>query len=791
MFKNYIKTAIRNILGQKTYSLINIAGLSLGMACSILIMLWVQDELNYDRFHKNADSIYRVVEDQYYSDGTYHVTVTPFPVGPAFKEELPEVIDAARLCWNVGFLMRYGDKAFFETGIRPVDPSFLDMFTFPFVRGDAATAFENTRSIVITEEMAQKYFGNDDPMGKIFSANNKYDFVVTGVMTDVPPNSSLEFDMLIPFEFTKELGWYNERWGSNSIQTYVQVEESSDITAVNKKMTEIVHSHNEESTTDFLLAPLVDMHLHSYWGYGHEMGNIQYVYIFGVVALFVLLLACINFMNLSTARSANRAKEIGLRKVCGALRSSIAGQFLGESILMAFAALVFAILLVSNLLPLFNHISGKEITSAVWAQPDILIGLVVITLLTGIIAGSYPALFLSGFEPVRVLKGKLKSGAKSSALRKGLVVAQFALSVMLMIGTAVVYNQFVFMKNKNLGYDKEHVLYIRMRGDIGESYQVYKNELLKHPQILDVTASRQQPASIGSNSSGAEWDGKDPEKEDVLISFSTVDYDYVETLKIEMVQGRSFSPEFPSDLGTDSTGAFVVNEEMARIMGVEPIVGANLSFMGQKGKIIGVMKDFHYHSVRTEIMPLALALGDPERLGYIGIRIQPGDISVSTEVIRDVWDRIIPNYPIEFKFLDQELDRMYRTEERMVDILKYFAILAVFISCLGLFGLASYMAEQRTKEIGVRKVLGATVTNIVMLLSTEFARWVLLANLVAWPVAYVVMTNWLQKFAYRVELGWLTFIFAGVLALVIALLTVSSQALKSAVSNPAEALRYE
>ena len=412
--------------------------------------------------------------------------------------------------------------------------------------------------------MAQKYFGNDDPMGKIFSANNKYDFVVTGVMTDIPPNSSLEFDMLIPFEFTKELGWYNERWGSNSIQTYVLVEQSSDIPAVNKKMTEIVHSHNEESTTDFLLAPLMDMHLHSYWGYGHEMGNIQYVYIFGVVARFVLLLACINFMNLSTARSANRAKEIGLRKVSGALRSSIAGQFLGESILMAFAALVFAILLVTNLLPLFNHISGKEITSAVWAQPDILIGLVVITLLTGIIAGSYPALFLSGFEPVRVLKGKLKSGAKSSALRKGLVVAQFALSVMLMIGTAVVYNQFVFMKNKNLGYDKEHVLYIRMRGDIGQSYRALKHELLEYPQVLGVSASRQQPASIGSSSSGAEWDGKDPDKEDVLISFSTVGYDYVETLKIEMVQGRSFSPEFPSDLGTDSTGAFVINEELAR-----------------------------------------------------------------------------------------------------------------------------------------------------------------------------------------------------------------------------------
>jgi ABC-type antimicrobial peptide transport system permease subunit len=790
MFKNYLKIAFRSTLKYKGYSFINVVGLSFGMACSVLILLWVQDELSFDRFHQNADSLYRVEENQHYSGEVYHVNVTPYPSAPVWKQEVPEILDATRYSWGFGLLIRYGEKAFFENPIRAVDPSFFQMFRFPFIQGDKSTALERPYSMVITEEMAKKYFDGEDPIGKILSANNRYDFVVTGVVDNPPPNSTLQFQMLVPFEFTREMGWYNESWGSNSIQTFVQLRPNSSIPAVNETLTKIVKTHNERSTTDFLLAPFTGLHLYAYFGYGRPMGDIQYVYIFSIVAVFVLLLACINFMNLSTARSASRAKEIGMRKVSGAFRQNIAGQFLGESVLIALCSLLLAIGLVIFALPVFNNLSGKEITAAILLQPNTLLGLVGVTLFTGLVAGSYPAFFLSSFEPVGVLKGSLKSGAKSSLLRKVLVVTQFALSVFLIIGTGIVYKQLQFMKTKGLGYDKEHLLYISMRGDIDQSYEALKGELLNRPEILGVTASGSPPASIGSNSSGAIWQGKDPDQK-VLISHTRVDYDYVETLGIEMVDGRSFSRDYASDAGTDSTGAFLVNEELATIMGLNPVVGADLSFMGQQGTIIGVMKDFHYQSVRVPIEPLALGMAPPENLSFMAIRIRPADISSSIDVIRSIWNRVIPNYPFEFRFVDEDLDRRYRAEERMGGVLRYFAILAVIISCLGLLALASFMAEQRTKEIGIRKVLGASIPTIVGLLSKEFAKWVIIANMIAWPVAYFTMSTWLAKFAHRIETSWTTFLMAGSLALLIALLTVGWQAVKSALANPAKALRYE
>ncbi len=792
MFRNYLKIALRNILKHKGYSFINIVGLALGLACSILILLWVRDELSFDRFHQNSDTLYRVEEDQYYSGKVFHVNVTPFPSAPVWRDEIPEIIDATRYSWSTGLLLRHGDKAFFEEEIRAVDASFFSMFSFPLIRGEASRVFEHRYSTVITEKIAQKYFQDEDPIGKIFSANNQYDFVVTGVVANPPGNSSLQFDMLVPFEFTKDMGWYNDNWGSNSIQTFVKLQEQVSTGAVNEKMTATVRTHNEESTTDFMVMPLVDIHLYAYFGFGRQVGNIQYVYIFSLVALFVLLLACINFMNLSTARSANRAKEIGMRKVSGALRGTIAGQFLGESVIYSLTALVLAVGLVGLVLPAFNLLAGKEIASNFWADPVILFGLGGIALLTGLVAGIYPAFFLSSFKPVSVLKGAIGSGARSSALRKVLVVTQFALSVFLIIGASVVYNQLAYMRSKDLGYDQERLLYIKMRGNIGESYHALKSELLSRPEILDVTATEHPPGRIGSNSGGAKWQGKDPEQK-LLVSQNRVDYDFAKTLKIQMADGRAFSPEFPSDLGSDSTGAFLINEELASLIAqdVTPVLGQALSFIGRKGKIIGIMKDFHFNSVRRAIPPLALAMDHPQELGSIAIRIRPGDISESIDAIRGVWSSIIPNYPFDFKFVDQDLDRMYRAEERMVGVLKYFAGLATVISCLGLLGLASFMAEQRTKEIGVRKVLGASVPSIVALMSREFTRWVLLANLVAWPIAYLVLENWLQKFAYRIDVGWLVFLLAGALALVVALLTVSSQAIRSALSNPADALRYE
>ena len=479
-----------------------------------------------------------------------------------------------------------------------------------------------------------------------------------------------------------------------------------------------------------------------------------------------------------------------MRKVSGALRGTIAGQFLGESILITCGSLILAIVWVALALPAFNTLSGKEITLSVLVEPVTAIGLLAVTIFTGFVSGSYPALFLSSLKPVSVLRGSLTAGSTRSSLRKVLVVAQFTLSVFLIIGTGIVYNQLQFMKNKDLGYKKEQLLYVVMRGDISNSYQALKSKRLSRAEILAVSASGSRPGSIGSSSSGAQWAGRDPEQQ-ILINHTRVDYDYVETLGIEMVQGRSFSRDFPSDARSDSTGAFVINEDLAEIMGLDPIVGEDFSFMEQEGKIVGVMKDFHFHSVRVPIEPLALAMAPPEELNYLSIRIKPGNISSSVELIRSNWNQVIPNYPFEFRFVDEDLDRRYRAEERMGNVLRYFTILAIAISCLGLFGLASFMAEQRTKEIGIRKVLGAGVSTIIGLLTREFAKWVVIANLLAWPIAYFSANAWLQKFAYRIEPGWTVFLFAAVLALATALLTVSWQAIRSALANPVKALQYE
>lgn len=786
MFKNYLKVALRNIKRHKGYSFINIAGLAIGMACCLLILIWVLDELSYDKFHENAPDLYRVEENQYYSGRVYHVTVTPYPLAPALIEEIPEIIDATRVVWVGGQLLRYGEKTFFENNVRAVDPSFFRMFTFPFVKGDSDTALDDPFSVVISEELAEKYFGDEEPIGKVFSANNKFDFKVTGVMKNVPHNSYLQFDMVFPYEFLKRIKAVSESMGSNSILTFVQLQKGTPAQVVNDKIRGFIKKHVPDSVTELELALYSRIHLHQHFGYGSDMGQIKYVYIFSVIALFVLLIACINFMNLSTARSANRAKEVGMRKVVGARKGHIIRQFYGESVIYAFIALVFAIAIVVLLHKPFNNLSGKELSLATLGDWQILAGFIGITLFTGFVAGSYPALFLSAFQPVRVMKGSVKSGTASALFRRVLVVIQFALSIFLIIGTAVVYNQLNYMKNKEIGYDKEHLVYIRMRGDTEKSYSALKNALIKDPRILGVTGATHRPSNIGSNSSGARWDGKDPDQV-VLIGMSGVDFDFIETIRIEMAEGRSFSEEY----ATDKTEAFIVNEEVAKLMGKESVVGENFSFAGKKGKIVGVMKNFHYYSVRNKIEPLAIYIVPPERQSYTFIRIPPENISATLDYVEKTWQSVIPNYPFDYRFLVEDFEYYYRAEERMGGLLKYFAILAVFIACLGLFGLASFTAEQRTKEIGIRKVLGASARQITLLLCKEFFVLVLLANIISWPVAYFIMKNWLQDFAYRTGLGVATFVLAMALALVIALVTVSFQAVKAAVASPVNALKYE
>ncbi|MFC2169553.1 ABC transporter permease [Acidobacteriota bacterium] len=785
MIKNYLKIALRNIKRHKGYSFINITGLAIGMACCLLITIWVLDELSFDKFHDKAATIYRVEENQDYSGRNFHVNVTPYPLAPALKDEIPGIINATRFVRTGGLLLRYGENAFFEDNIRAVDPSFLQIFTFPLIKGDKNKALTSPYSLILSENMAKKYFGKEDPIGSIISVNNAHEFTVTAVMKNAPQNSELQFDMLIPYEFLRITGQANEEFGSNSIFTFVRLHENTPVETVNAKIFGFIRTRLPESKTDLVLMPFTRIHLHEYFGWEKDPGAIRYVYIFSIIALFVLLIACINFMSLSTARSANRAKEVGLRKVSGAMKSHLLGQFYGESVMFSFIALIFAVIFTSLLLPVFSSLTAKQLSWNVAGLGPILAGLLAITLLTGLVAGSYPALFLSAFQPLKVLSGRLKSGSGGSNFRRILVVVQFSLSILLIIGTTVVYKQLNYMKNKKLGWDKEHLLYVSLRADIRKSYEALKKELINDSRILGATGVFQLPGYNFGNSGGADWEGKDPTQK-VLIGINVVDFDFIETLKIEMAEGRSFSSEFPSDL----SGSFVINEELAKIIGKKLVIGERFSFVGIKGPIIGVMKNFHYQPVRNKIEPLAVCV-DPEKINYMLVRIPSQRIPDSLSHIENIWQRVIPNYPFEYRFLDEAFDRMYRTEENMGALLKYFAFLAVFIACLGLFGLASFTAEQRTKELGIRKVLGARVSQLTMLLCREFFLLVLLANGIAWPVAYFVMKNWLQNYAYAASPGLISFAAALVAGLAVAILSVSFQAIKAAMANPADSLRYE
>jgi putative ABC transport system permease protein len=789
MLKSTIMIVLRTIRRHVGYSFINIFGLALGMACCLMISLWIADELSFDRFHQASADLYRVEEDQSYTGRVYHVTVTPHPLAPALKGEIPEIAEATRIVWFGGQLFRHGDKAFFEDRARAVDPAFLTMFSFPLVRGDAATALAGPDSIVLTEETARKYFGTEDAIGKTLTVNNDTDLKVSGVLKDFPRNSTLRYDILVPYELLRSRGATNEEFGSNSISTFVRLRPGTPAAEVDAKIKGFIKARLHDSATDLVLMPYTRIHLHQYFGYERQTA-VRYVYIFSIIAAFVLLVACINFMNLATARSAGRAKEVGLRKVVGALRRDLVARFYGESLVFALLALAVAIVLVRLFLPWFNTLSGKTLSLSLRANRGLLLGIVGVTAFTGLLAGSYPALFLSSFRPARVLKGNLKAGAGGAVFRRILVVLQFGLSVFLIIGTLVVYKQMVYMKTKALGYDKENVLYIPLRGMSVRTYGALRDELRKQPGVLAVAAASDLPCSIGSNSSGVGWEGKDP-KQVVLVSMCGVDYDFLDVMKIELAEGRGFSREFP----TDATGAFLVNEEVRKLMAKQTVAGESFSFAGRDGRVIGVMKNFHFEEMQSKIEPLAIYIssadGAPTWGGYALLRVAPGDVPATIEGIRKAWTAVNPLYPFDVRFLNQRIDEMYRTEERAGGLLRTFAVLAILIACLGLFGLASFTAEQRTREIGIRKVLGATVPRITALLCREFLFLVLLANLLAWPAAYWIMGNWLKGYAYRTTLDPMIFALALGSALAIALLTVGFQALRAALARPSESLKYE
>jgi putative ABC transport system permease protein len=789
MLKNILMVVLRNIRRHAGYSFINIFGLALGMGCCLMIALWVADELSFDRFHGKAADLYRVEEDQSYSGRIYHVSVTPHPLAPALKAEVPEIVEATRVVWFTGQLFRHGDKAFFEDNVRAVDPSFLTMFSFPLVRGDAATALAGPNSVVLSEDTARKYFGTEDALGKTLTVNNDTDLKVTGVLKNFPRNSTMRYDMVVPYELLKAKGRTNEDFGSNSIGTYVRLRPGTPAAVVDAKIKGFIKKRHPDSATDLLLSAYTKIHLHQYFGYERQTA-VRYVYIFSVIAAFVLLIACINFMNLATARSAGRAKEVGLRKVVGALRGHLVARFYGESMAYALLSLGVALVLVRLFLPWFNTLSGKALSLDLWANRGIFLGIAGVTVVTGFLAGSYPALFLSSFHPVRVLKGSLKAGSGGALFRRVLVVVQFGLSVFLIIGTAVVTKQMLYMKSKALGYDKEQVLYFPLRGLTTQTYGALREELRKDPRVLAVASASDLPCAIGSNSSGVRWEGKDPNQV-VLVSMCAVDYDFLDVMRIDLVEGRNFSRE----LATDARQAFLVNEEVRKLMNKTSAAGEAFSFAGRDGRVIGVMKDFHFEELQSKIEPLAVFVdnenGIPQWGGYALLRVAPGDVPATIEAVRKAWKAVNPLYPFDVRFLNERVDEMYRTEERAGGLLRTFAVLAVLIACLGLFGLASFTAEQRTREIGIRKVLGASAPRITAMLCREFLLLVLVANLLAWPAAYWAMGSWLKGYAYRTDLGLTTFVLALGLALAIALLTVSLQAVRAAVASPSESLKYE
>ncbi|NQT80910.1 MAG: ABC transporter permease [Candidatus Aminicenantes bacterium] len=780
---NYVKVAIRKIKRHKGHSFINISGLAIGMACCFIVFLWVKDELSFDRFHENAPEIYRVLLNPQDTD-IYHPH-GPGPLGPTLKSDFPEIINFARMFGDVNGPLKYKNEVF-NGKVCGVSPSFFEIFTFPFVKGDSKNCLSEPHSIVLTEKMAVKLFKDEDPIGKTLGFEwwgKWHDLKVTGIIKDVPQNSHIQFDYLLPFEFVTWSGMTIEDWGVGAYKTYVLLPKNSNFEEVSEKISGTIEKHFPESPRTLYLEPLARIHLYEFKG----GGPIAYIYIFSIIGILILGIACINFMNLSTARSIERAREVGMRKVVGSTRAQLIRQFLGESILLSLISFIFALILVQSLLPYINNIVGKQLTLPYSSSP--LLIFLGIAAVTGIISGSYPALLLSSFRPTTVLKGQKRSGSQNISLRKLLVIGQFVVSIVLITGAIIINQQLMYMRNMDMGINKKHVINMELRGSLRNKYKIIKKELLRNPDILAISATNGSFSKIfGSDEIG--WEGK-PEGKRIFMYYHSVDFDYQKIFDIKMAQGRYFSQNYPTDI----SDGIIVNETAAKIMGMESPIGQQISCWipfdpKRSGTIIGVVKDFHFRPLREKINPMILVIA-PGWFTDVYIRIKPENVPATLEFLEKTLKELAPDYPLEYTFLDEDIDSLYKVEQRIGNLVKYGTFLAIFIACLGLFGLASFTAEKRTKEIGIRKVLGASVSGIVLLLTKEFIKWVLVANIIALPIAYIIMNKWLQNFAYHINIGIWTFLLSAVLALIIALITVSFQAIKTATSNPVESLRYE
>ncbi|WP_149240017.1 ABC transporter permease [Dyadobacter sp. 32] len=793
MLKNYLKIAFRNLWKHKVFSFINIMGLTVGMSACFLIFLYVNFEMTYDAFNTKADRIYRLVTDIKTPSETINTGVTSWAFAPSIKRDFPEVEAFTRVSGG-SFLVRKGDIKFQEEKTIFADSSLFEVFDLKLIKGNPRTALKDQFSLVFTEKAAKKYFGDRDPIGQtLLLSGEGFPAVVTGVMKDIPENSQIKGDMFVSMstlteKFNKGL---DEQWGNFGATSYLLLTSETSGKALEKKLPAFLKNRAGKLMTEMnmhytlFLEPLRDVHLLSTRG-SEDSGSMNNVYVFSLVAIFILLIACINFVNLTTARSVERAKEVGVRKVVGAPRSLLARQFISESILLCLIAFVFAVALSAALIPLFNNLSGKIISTGILSNLPFVGALFIAAVVIGILAGSYPAMVLSSFEPVVVLKGRFTTSVKGILLRKGLVTIQFGISIALIIATMVVFNQMNFMRNRDLGFSKDQMMIVNSEGD--PKREAFKESLRGISGIKSTAASSSVPGG-GNPGAYSEIENKSGDLQIANLDLYFVDFDYIPQFNLEMAAGRPFSRDF----GTDTTQAMVINEAASKLFGYnspEQAIGRRFKQWGREGKIVGVIKDFHFRSLQEKIKPLTMRI-EPRSSDLVSIKIDGGNIKATIAAVESKWKATMPDRPFSYYFMDEFFDRQYRSEERFEKLFFNFAILAIFISCLGLLGLASYSTMQRTKEIGVRKVMGASVGSIVGLLSKDFLKLVLLAFLIASPIAYYGMHQWLQSFAYRTDIQWWVFLSAAALSTTIAFATVSFQSIKAALMNPVKSLRSE
>lgn len=800
MLKNYLRIAFRNFKSQRFYSFTNIFGLSVGITASILVLLYVKHEFSFDSYHKNVNQIYRIGFSFTQEGVTNYCAQTPAKLGPALKDMYPEIKKLSRIYFSKRMFVEAGDIKKFEDRISYADPEFFDIFSYDVISGNKVQFLKNANSIVITESTAKKYFGNSNPLGKIIEIDNNYMFEVNGVIKDVPVNSQFRFDFIAPYASLEKqpVSGYFSQWSCTfGSYTYMLVGNGFDPKSFEKKTANFFKTHTDLKEGDWrvIAVPLSDIHLNSRLADEiEENSSISKIIIISSIALFILLLACINFVNLSTARASRRALEIGIRKVMGAGKSQLVKQFLGESVLISLVALVFSGFTILLIMPSFSTLVGTNIGFNLinnWSTLLMIVGGVVIV---GLLAGIYPAFFISSYEPVKVTRGNVSSGdsgkQSSSFLRKGLVVFQFSISIVLIAGTIIVNLQLNYLRGFDMGFDKKQMIVLPVHEKFGDIYKTVKNEIVNIPGVVSVTAGLGAPVTFNSINTVCKPNGTDDRGEFPIV-VNSIDYDYMDQFGVQIVAGRNFSEEYSNDF----PNSMIINEKMARRLGfnnVKDAIGKSyiISLNNYKPEIIGVVKDFNAGSLHNEISSQVFMI-NPKWFKELIVKANSTNMPSTISKLKGVWEKFFPKYPFEYSFLDESIDRMYKSEDRYSQVISVFSVVALFIACLGLLGLASFIAKQRKKEIGIRKVHGASIESIIQIVSGEFAILVIIGNLIAWPTAYYFMNKWLQEFAYRVDLSWWIFIVSGLMTLIIAMLTVGYQAIKAAVANPVESLKNE